>query len=197
MASVSRRTLRCSADNRPSRARRLRPCPSLVGWLGERVAVTARPGVGNHFHISVRRIDGTPPVCIPSPRRSATSLAASGPVVNPQSPTIVARGVGYHPPSPRVCVRARDKRAIKRWAFGPRGAARHQAPRRSKFRGGRPPAHPAGRQNGLWSPTRIVGGRLKSGTGATGLEPATSGVTGRRSNQLNYAPERRRIVAGA
>jgi hypothetical protein len=27
-------------------------------------------------------------------------------------------------------------------------------------------------------------------TGATGLEPATSGVTGRRSNQLNYAPER-------
>ena len=32
-------------------------------------------------------------------------------------------------------------------------------------------------------------------TGATGLEPATSGVTGRRSNQLNYAPERSRIVA--
>ena len=34
--------------------------------------------------------------------------------------------------------------------------------------------------------------RLSGGfeAGATGLEPATSGVTGRRSNQLNYAPDR-------
>jgi uncharacterized membrane protein required for colicin V production len=34
-------------------------------------------------------------------------------------------------------------------------------------------------------------------TGATGLEPATSGVTGRRSNQLNYAPAGRPSVAGS
>ena len=32
-------------------------------------------------------------------------------------------------------------------------------------------------------------------TGATGLEPATSGVTGRRSDQLNYAPRTGAIVA--
>jgi hypothetical protein len=32
-------------------------------------------------------------------------------------------------------------------------------------------------------------------TGATGLEPATSGVTGQRSNQLSYAPGRRATSA--
>ena len=29
---------------------------------------------------------------------------------------------------------------------------------------------------------------LQAMAGATGLEPAASGVTGRRSNQLSYAP---------
>jgi hypothetical protein len=35
--------------------------------------------------------------------------------------------------------------------------------------------------------TAQLQGKLE--TGATGLEPAASGVTGRRSNQLSYAPE--------
>ena len=33
--------------------------------------------------------------------------------------------------------------------------------------------------------------------GTTGLEPATSDVTGRRSNQLNYVPESVRYVGNS
>ena len=48
-------------------------------------------------------------------------------------------------------------------------------------------------------PVKVLGERRRicrtSKTGATGLEPATSGVTGRRSNQLNYAPGSRGSVA--
>jgi hypothetical protein len=44
----------------------------------------------------------------------------------------------------------------------------------------------------LYIPTRAVttqpGCELKEMAGTTGLEPATSDVTGRRSNQLNYVP---------
>jgi hypothetical protein len=35
--------------------------------------------------------------------------------------------------------------------------------------------------------------QLGEEAGATGLEPAASGVTGRRSNQLNYAPAKSRM----
>jgi hypothetical protein len=39
-----------------------------------------------------------------------------------------------------------------------------------------------------WNEESPVLAGLVLGAGATGLEPATSGVTGRRSNQLSYAP---------
>jgi hypothetical protein len=38
---------------------------------------------------------------------------------------------------------------------------------------------------------------LKGMAGTTGLEPATSDVTGRRSNQLNYVPERVQYVGSS
>jgi hypothetical protein len=41
--------------------------------------------------------------------------------------------------------------------------------------------------NGVFGETTVV--QRVRGAGATGLEPATSGVTGRRSNQLSYAPK--------
>src|SRR5687768_5038138 len=42
-----------------------------------------------------------------------------------------------------------------------------------------------------------AGAGLLVATGATGLEPATSGVTGRRSNQLSYAPPGRGLTSMA
>jgi hypothetical protein len=36
--------------------------------------------------------------------------------------------------------------------------------------------------------SRVIGFQIEDLAGATGLEPAASCVTGRRSNQLNYAP---------
>src|SRR4051794_15546735 len=57
------------------------------------------------------------------------------------------------------------------------GARATTMPRRVARRRGLPPAADPGRP--------AQGYRL---AGATGLEPATSGVTGRRSNQLSYAP---------
>ena len=40
-------------------------------------------------------------------------------------------------------------------------------------------------------------GQDRREAGATGLEPAASGVTGRRSNQLNYAPAQGEFIKSA
>ena len=75
--------------------------------------------------------------------------------------------------------------------------ARRRVRQSRQARGGEGPARPARR---LRAPVGSCGSWLAGtkplhiDTGATGLEPATSGVTGRRSNQLNYAPKRRARV---
>ena len=45
-------------------------------------------------------------------------------------------------------------------------------------------------KNKTQSPAKVLGFRHLM-AGSTGLEPAASGVTGRRSNQLNYDPTKR------
>ena len=45
-----------------------------------------------------------------------------------------------------------------------------------------------GSRNELERPVSTDSKPLNAMAGATGLEPAASGVTGRRSNQLSYAP---------
>ncbi len=78
---------------------------------------------------------------------------------------------------------ARDARAcdLGGGRFASRAAPRRSLRWRDAARGGR-----RGRRDPRAARHRTSRGF--SGAGATGLEPATSGVTGRRSNQLSYAP---------
>ena len=84
-----------------------------------------------------------------------------------RKPDLQGSGVAHRLPSGRWQLRYYDADGNRRQAARfRREALRAALPRRNRA----PPA---------W----------QRATGATGLEPATSGVTGRRSNQLNYAPE--------
>jgi hypothetical protein len=70
---------------------------------------------------------------------------------------------------------------------------RARVPRRVRFRPGRHSDATGGPRCGLNASPRTRKAprvaELSRPTGATGLEPATSGVTGRRSNRLSYAPQ--------
>ena len=88
----------------------------------------------------------------------------------------------------RRCERARDVRPLHR-------VQRCVADTASVSRRHRAPTRSATRTLTLSADVRMSGRFIEpslscnlQATGATGLEPATSGVTGRRSNRLNYAP---------
>ena len=110
--------------------------------------------------------------CSTSPRRSSRQAAASYATTPPRCVSIGMAAL------PATATRLREQTAKR----GPIPAQPPRVPHlETATQAGRAPSDQGG------NPEEVPWQALQE-TGATGLEPATSGVTGRRSNQLNYAP---------
>ena len=143
-----------NADRRPQRRH-------ASVQVGEMKTSSRRSVVEPGDHADLDRIPSEAPRPRPPPRLQTLEQRSTlfcdracdrraQPAVNDRPVGLARKGAGRPPSEGRGVARPVAKRR-RTWA-------RHQAPRRPNFEGARPPAHPAGRQNGLWSPTREAGG---------------------------------------
>src|SRR6266496_2084634 len=131
---------------------------------------------------------------MPAPRRPREAAIASGSRSMPSTVAPASRRIAAWPPPPSVASTARVL---------PLAHSRTAAERTGTWYGMDPEAA-VGTLQHKKSPRRDGAGVSKSTVlraGLTGLEPATSGVTDRHSNQLSYSPkplaERRNIDRGS
>ena len=200
---LSARRLRIRHHAGPGSASRCSPAALRARLLARKLAL------GRRAHLCL----AAPIPATPLPLRTHSNNLRSAaqprllPDLLPTAPALIV--VGAHRRSPARSGQLRETRtaALLLAQKAPEKLACRRNPR--------PPATPAGRLNcanhrrraascGDFRPIRARDLRgvkrsrrslcqrhmpiCRSFTGATGLEPATSGVTGRRSNQLNYAP---------
>src|SRR3989442_15549217 len=120
-----------------------------------------------------------------SPRRLRAAVIAWGSRSRPRTVAPTSRRIAAWPPPPSVASTARVL---------PRAHARTAAARTGMWYGidGEPEAAVGTLHNKKPPPFAGGGGGYAIGesqAGLTGLEPATSGVTDRHSNQLSYSPK--------
>ncbi len=159
--------------------------PLVVERASRGRATTASDASGTrHRRRSTTRRDRVASAGSPDPGASLTATTLRGPIARRDPPRRRSRTTQRR--------RDRSRHDLRR----PTAARLRAPPTRCGSADGRSNAvgRPRSRAPRAWAistndnaaPERS--GEVES-TGATGLEPATSGVTGRRSNQLSYAPE--------